>query len=203
MTSVGLLEAIKAFSGEVLKDLIMPVRPSEEVEEPEPRAASVYTGHLPELGSIERKAPCVLHQVVTRKDIQLPGQPFPSSAAVVRSALCVYNEDEEEGGLMLLNLMERLRISLLRKVVLNRQFKLDLQAGLETLTYDSVGRPTHPYYLGEMISVWKIFHTLEREVPYGKEGYSNIRQPGPGPGCDQPCDGRFLGGVVPGPGDKA
>ena len=87
----------------------------------------------------------------------------------MRSAFCVYNENEEEGGLMLLNLMERLRIALLRKVVIGRQFKLDLEAGLDTLVYDTAGRPTHPYYLGEMISVWKLPHTIEREVPYGKE----------------------------------
>lgn len=185
MTAVTLLDSLKDFTKDVTKDLIMPVKPSEEVEEPEPRCAGVYICHLPEFDSIKRKAPCILHQIVTRKDIQLPGEPFPDTAAVVRSAFCVYNDDEEEGGLMLLNLMERLRISLLQKVVLNKKFKLDLEAGLESLVYNSVGRPTHPYYLGEIVSVWKIFHTIEREVNYGKEGYSNIRQPGPGPDCDR------------------
>jgi len=180
MTAVILLDSLKTFTRDVTKDLIMPVRPSEEVEEPEPRAADVYTCHLPALDTIKRKAPCILHQLVTRKDIQPAGEPVPNTAAVVRSAFCVYNDDEEEGGLMLLNLMERLRISLLQKVVLNKQFKLDLQAGLESLVYDSVGRPTHPYYLGEIVSIWRIFHTIEREVNYGKEGYSNIRRPGPG-----------------------
>lgn len=129
MTAVNLLESIKTFTMESTKDLIMPVKPSEEVEEPEPRAVGVYIGHLPEFSSVKRKAPCILHQIVTRKDVQHPGEPFPDTAAVVRSAFCVYNEDEEEGGLMLLGLMERLRIALLKKVVLNKQFKLDLQAG--------------------------------------------------------------------------
>jgi len=186
MTAVNLLESIKTFTIESTKDLIMPVKPSEEVEEPEPRAVGVYIGHLPEFSSVKRKAPCILHQIVTRKDIQHPGEPFPDTAAVVRSAFCVYNEDEEEGGLMLLGLMERLRIALLKKVVLNKQFKLDLQAGLESLVYDSTGsKPTHPYYLGEMVSVWRFFHTIEREVNYGKKGYRNIRESGPGPGCDR------------------
>lgn len=193
MTSVTLLESLKAFTEDAIKDLIMPVKPSEEVEEPEPRAAGVYTCHLPEFDSIKRKAPCILHQIVTRKDIQLPGEAFPDTAAVVRSAFCVYNEDEEEGGLMLLNLMERLRISLLKKVILNRQFKLDLQAGLESLVYDSTGRPTHPYYLGEIVSVWRISHTIEREVNCGEKGYSNIRRSGPGAGY-----GQLPLGAVPG-----
>lgn len=193
MTSVTLLESLKVFTNEVLKDLIMPVKPSEEAEEPEPRAVGVYIGHLPEFSSVKQKAPCVLHQLVTRKDIQPPGAPFPNSATVVRSALCVYNENEEEGGLMLLGLMERLRIALLKKVVLNKQFKLDLEAGLETLTYDSTGRPTHPYYLGEMVSVWRIFHTIEREVNYDEKGYSNIRRPVSGADCGRTGSGAAHG----------
>jgi len=197
-----LLEQLKTFTENSIRDLIMPVRPSEEEEDPAPRAAGVHVGHLPEFDSVKRKAPCILHQLVTNKYVQLPGEPRPRGAAVIRSAFCVYNEDEGEGGLMLLNLMERLQISLLRQVVIGKQFKLDLEVGLDTLVYDTTNRPTHPYYLGEMISVWKLPYTIEREVPYGKKGYSNIRQPGPGPGCDQPCDGRFPGGIVPGPGDK-
>lgn len=194
MTGTGLLESIKAFTLETTKDLIMPVKPSEEDENPKPRAAGVYIGHLPEFSSTKRKAPCILHQIVTRKDIRRPGERFPNSVAVVRSAFCVYNKDEEEGGLMLLNLMERLSISLLRKVVLNKQFKLDLESGLDYLTYDSTGSiPTHPYYLGEMISVWKIPHTIEREVNYGKKGYSNIREPGPGAVCDRTQTGAVHG----------
>ena len=61
---------------------------------------------------------------------------------------------------MLVNLMERLRISLLRKVVIGGQFQLDLEAGLETLIYPD---DTAPYYAGEMISTWKL-PSVEREV---------------------------------------
>lgn len=177
MTRVFLLENLKSFTEESVQGLILPVKPSEEVEEPEPRAPAVYAGHLPEFDSVKRKAPCILHQLVTSKDVQRPGDPRPKSSAVVRTAFCVYNENEEEGGLMLLNLMERLRIALLRKVVIAKQFKLDLEAGLDVLIYDTAGRPTHPYYLGEMISVWKLPYAIEREVPYGKERYSSAREP--------------------------
>lgn len=176
MTRVMLLENLKAFTLESTRDLLMPVKPSEEEEAPKPRAAGVHICHLPEFSSISRKAPCILHQIVTSKDVHHPGDPRPKSAAVVRSAFCVYNENEEEGGLMLLNLMERLRIALLRKVVIGRQFKLDLEAGLDTVVYDASGRPTRPYYLGEMISVWKLPYAMEREVPYGKQKPSGIGQ---------------------------
>lgn len=137
MTRVMLLENLKAFTLESTRDLLMPVKLSEEEEAPEPRAAGVHICHLPEFSSISRKAPCILHQTVTSKDVQHPGDPRPKSAAVVRSAFCVYNENEEE-------------------------------AGLDTVVYDAAGRPTRPYYLGEMISVWKLPYAMEREVPYGK-----------------------------------
>ena len=61
---------------------------------------------------------------------------------------------------MLLNLMERLRIYLLKQVVIGGQFQLDLKAGLESLVYPD---DTAPYYAGEMLSTW-ILPAVEREV---------------------------------------
>jgi hypothetical protein len=72
----------------------------------------------------------------------------------------VYHPDEEEGALLLLNLMERLRIRLLKDVVIAGQFELDLEAGLETLIYPD---DTAPYYAGELLSTWKL-PAVEREV---------------------------------------
>ena len=83
-----------------------------------------------------------------------------TSSAKVRSICCVYNDDEQEGGLMLLNLMERIRVALLRQVVIGEQFTLDLEAGLEVLVYPD---DTAPYFVGEMISTW-ILPPVEREV---------------------------------------
>lgn len=53
----------------------------------------------------------------------------------MRSIFCVYCNDEQEGALHLLNLMERLRIRLLQDVVIGGQFELDLEAGIEVLIY--------------------------------------------------------------------
>ena len=61
---------------------------------------------------------------------------------------------------MLLNLMERIRVALLRQVVIGEQFTLDLEAGLEVLGYPD---DTAPYFVGEMISTW-ILPPVEREV---------------------------------------
>lgn len=61
---------------------------------------------------------------------------------------------------MLLNLMERFRIGLLKRVVIGGQFELDLQAGMESLIYPE---DTAPYYAGEMVSIWKL-PPIKREV---------------------------------------
>ena len=61
---------------------------------------------------------------------------------------------------MLVNLMERLRIAILKQVIIGRRFQLDLKAGVETLIYPD---DTAPYYAGEMITTW-ILPAVEREV---------------------------------------
>lgn len=71
----------------------------------------------------------------------------------MRSIFCVYDPDEEEGGLLLLNLMERVRIALLKQGVLDSRYQLDLEAGLETVSYPD---DTAPYYAGEMASRWRL-----------------------------------------------
>ena len=84
------------------------------------------------------------------------------SRATIRTIFCVYHPDEQEGGLALLNLMERLRLSLLEQGVVGKQFILDKETGLESLVYTE---DIAPYYAGEMISVWKL-PPIERKVPY-------------------------------------
>lgn len=165
MTKIVLLERFRDFTLDATRDLIMPVRQQREDEEPpEPRAAKVYLMRLPEFSDATKKAPYILHQIITGKDAQAAGEKTPSAVAVVRTVFCVYSEDEQEGGLLLLNLMERLRIALLVQAVIGNQFVLDLAAGLETLVYpDGEERSTAPYYLGEMISTWKL-PAIERKI---------------------------------------
>lgn len=92
---------------------------------------------------------------MTGRDFQPEGA-LCEGRTVVRSVFAVYHDDEQEGALLLLELMETLRIALLRKVIIGDQIELDLQEGLEMLTYPE---NTAPYFAGEMISTWKIlFH---------------------------------------------
>lgn len=159
MTRITLLERLRDLTKDVTADLIMPTRLQKGDTEQGFRPAAVYLMRLPDGTSATKRAPYVLHQLITGKDQQTQGQRVASSAKV-RSICCVYNDDEQEGGLMLLNLMERLRVSLLRQVVIGEQFTLDLEAGLESLVYPD---DTAPYFVGEMISTWKL-PAVEREV---------------------------------------
>lgn len=159
MTKNDLLECLTEFTENAVKELIMPVKLQETDTTQAYRKAIVYKMRLNDSSSTYKKAPYIIHQIITSKDYQPTGE-SEKSTAVVRSIFCVYNNDEQEGGLMLLNLMERLRIALLKQRVLGRQFELDLQQGLETLIYPD---DTAPYYAGEMVTNWKL-PSVEREV---------------------------------------
>ncbi|MBQ9348302.1 MAG: hypothetical protein IJT94_13375 [Oscillibacter sp.] len=156
---IGLLEALKRFTSDATGELLMPVRIQKQGEEQSFRAAEVFLMRLPDSKSVFKKAPYILHQFLTGQDEQKPGQ-HPVSIALVRSVFCVYNDDEQEGGLMLLNLMERLRIALEKQIVIEKRYKLLLDPKMETLVYPE---DYAPYFAGEVISAWKI-PVIEREA---------------------------------------
>lgn len=161
MTKVILLEALKKFTLEATKDIVMPVEPQEEDEgQPAPRPAQVFGMNLPDGASYQREAPYILHQIINSKDVHPPGQIQPIGTAIIRSVFCVYHEDGQEGGLLLLNLMERMRIALMKQVVIGGQFTLDLREGLDALFYTE---KTAPFFGGEMISQWRM-KSIEREL---------------------------------------
>jgi len=161
MTKTMLLEALSAFTRDTTKDLILPTRMQKGDSEQCYRAADVYKMRLPDSSAAQKKAPYILHQVIGGRDVQPEGGKSEATAAV-RTIFCVYSEDEQEGGLILLELMERLRIALLRAGVVDSRFELDLKSGVETLTYPD---DSAPYYAGEMSTVWKM-PAVEREVNY-------------------------------------
>lgn len=165
-TKVGLLHALKDFTTETVKGLLMPVQQQKQDErEPPRKAAAVFLARLPDMTSFEKKAPFILHQAVTGEDGlknankgtgREPRLELQSSA-VIRSVFCVYHPDEQEGGLALLNLMEEMRIALLMYPTLNETFELDLKEGINQMVYPETGeRGTEPFYLGEMVTAWKL-----------------------------------------------
>lgn len=165
-TKVGLLYALKGFTEEAVKDLLLPVkRQKQDERNPPDRAATVFMARLPDMTSFEKKAPFILHQAVTGEDglknanrgTGRESKLELQSSAVIRSVFCVYHPDEQEGGLALLNIMEEMRIALLTYPTLNGVFELDLKEGISQMVYPETGeRGTAPYYLGEMVTQWRL-----------------------------------------------
>ena len=156
---VDLLERLKEVTQDAIKDLILPVRIQREGEDQSYRSADVYLMRLPDSKSATKKAPYIIHQLIIGRDMQEEGQRVTSTVQV-RSIFCVYSNDEQEGGLILLGLMERLRIKLLKQVVIGERYQLDLTQAAEALIYPD---DTAPYFAGEMVTTWKI-PSIEREV---------------------------------------
>ena len=176
MTKQDLLDALCDFTQEAVKDLLLPVELQEDDEaQPPPRAPDVYSMGLPEFAQAEKKAPLIIHQIITANDVWPEGGAEPVSKAVVRTVFGIYHPDSQEGPLSLLGLIERVRIALWRQRVIGKQFKLDMKAGVDYLIYD---KQLPPFYAGEMLTTWSL-PSVKLEVLYGKQGYSNIRSGGP------------------------
>ena len=165
-TKVGLLYALKGFTTETVKGMLLPVkRHKQDEREPPRRAAEVFLARLPDMTSFEKKAPFILHQAVTGEDglrnankgTGREARLELQSSAVIRSVFCVYHPDEQEGGLALLNIMEEMRMALLMYPTLNEVFELDLKEGIDQMVYPETGeRGIAPFYLGEMVTTWKL-----------------------------------------------
>lgn len=159
MTRLDFLNSMKAFTEKVVKDLRLPRRTQTEGEEPVFGPPTVYRMRIPDMGASDKKAPYILHQLVTGDDEQKERQ-SDGSTVLLRSVFCVYhpmafdNPDEEEGMLSLMEVMERWRIAVLKTRLLDRRYELDLNtAPLEALYYpDNMA----PYYIGEFASNWKM-----------------------------------------------
>lgn len=160
MTRVWLLESLKVRMEQDTKDLIMPTKPQKGDTEEITRAAEVWSGRLPDMTSTTKKAPYVLNTVLTSRFMQNPGVP-PESYVTVRTIFCVYNPDENEGALMLLNLMDRIRISFQRNPIVDGKYELNMAGdGITDLVYPD---STAPFYMGEMLTEWQM-PPVEREV---------------------------------------
>ncbi len=164
-----LLQALKEFIENAIKDLLLPIRAQSKEDErlfaenPDVsvRKPDVYKMRLPDSKEAKKKAPYVLVQLITTGDVQNERQ-IDDSYAIIRIICCVYNRDEQAGALNLLNLASRIRIAFLKACSIgeNHEFVLDKTEKLEFMAYPD---DTAPYYAGEMIGLWHL-PPIEREV---------------------------------------
>ncbi len=167
MSRVKLIHELKLFGEDSVRGIELPVavqKGDTEIQNREPR---VYMMRLPNSKAAQKLAPYIIIQLVNsnhqRED---GGYPDPSYTATVRFIFCVYSPNEEEGAIMLLDLMDRVQEKLLKKIQIGDCFTLDEHQGLESVVYPD---DTAPYYAGEMIGTFHI-RPIEREVDlFGKE----------------------------------
>ena len=171
MTPIELLYELKRFIEEQTKDIILSVRPvinkvipepsgkkktTAANEKPQSRAAEVYLMRLPDKDAETNRIPYILLQLLTGIDEQEAGKE-PDSSCKIRIVVATYSEDGSAGSMDLLNVITRIRIALLKKGVIGKQFTL--RKPLEYITYSD---DTEKYYFGEMITIWGI-PTIKRE----------------------------------------
>ena len=162
MTKEQLLDELKSLLVKSTKHYELPEAIQKGDTEQKFRAPEIYKMRLPNGNDAKKKAPYIIAQYVTGKDFHKQLQQNQSTA-ICRLVFCVYNEDEQEGALSLLNVMETVRMDLMKQVLIGKCFKIDTDAGVESLVYPE---DTAPYYAGEMMFTVFVPPT-EREVNYG------------------------------------
>lgn len=159
MTANDFLDAMKAFTERVTKDVILPCFMERDDEEPCFKPAAVYKQRVPEVAQFEKKVPYIMHQVVTTSTGQKPGE-RTRSKLVLRTVFCIYHPKEEEGSLTLLELAERFRIAVLKERIVDGRYEINLaDSQLELLMYPE---ESDPFYAAEIITEWSM-PAVERE----------------------------------------
>lgn len=160
MNRIMLLEALKQRQSEDLKDLLMPTAPKKD-KPSELRTVEIFKGKLPDRKSETEKAPYIVNAVLNSNFYRNPGEE-PTGLCTIRSTICVYNEHQEEGILMVLNILERLRISWLKNPIVDGVFELlfDEEHQIQDLVYPD---DTAPFFMADLVTVWKL-PPVEREV---------------------------------------
>lgn len=158
MTRVMLLDDLKAFCEDAVKNMKFPLEVQQGDTKQEHRAPDVYKNRLPHSKEYKKYVPYIIAQILTGEHVQKPGE--PRYMVKVRLVFCVYGEDEQEGSIMLLNVMDRVQEKLLKSVNVGKYFKLNVGEPLESLVYTD---DTAPYFAGEMVGTFEL-PAIKREV---------------------------------------
>lgn len=123
----------------------------ETEKEPKKRPPGVYLMNLPERSDWYSLIPYVLIQFLISKDKYNKDEHDQQSTADVRVLIATYCSDGEDGGLQVLEIIERIRIHLQSGMLLDGNYML--QKPFEGEVYpDDTGN----YFLGEINMTWSI-----------------------------------------------
>lgn len=154
----NLLDAIKDFIEEQVKDYRLPVKQEGWDEQPPYRTADVSQMTMPDPDEDRERIPYIEIQLLNGKDERDRDGRMKSTVSV-RIIITIYNKDKFEGRMQIVHIVQRLRRALIRRGLLGGCF--ELQFPLEYLIYPD---DTEWYHLGEMATIWSV-PSVEREVP--------------------------------------
>lgn len=162
MTRTMLVKELESFCRDCTKKLKLPTVVSKGDTKQEIRAPNIHRMRLPDSHSYEKEVPYIIVQLDNSRHVQKAGtEPF--NTATVRFIFAVWNDNEQEGAEMLLNLMDTVEIELLKKVKIGKYFQLDVHEPLDSIIYPN---DTAPFFAGEMIGTF-ILPSIKREVDFG------------------------------------
>lgn len=161
MTRVQFLNDLKLFCEDAVKDMVFPLQVQKGDIKEQKRAPIVYIMRLPNSKSYEKYAHYIIVQIVKGNHIQKAGQESFHTVKV-RLVFCVYCENEQDGAIMLMNVMDRVQEKLMESRVVGGVFKLNCHEPFETQSYYE---DTAPFFGGEMTGTF-IIPATERKVDF-------------------------------------
>lgn len=150
MTPIVLLKELKKLLDDTLKDLVLPTKDGTE------RQPQIVFGNLPPKDPqskddrLRNQFPFIILRVLTGKDYD-----EASSECTVRLIFGTYNSSNNHGYIDLLNIIQRVRLKLLKNRVVGNQFEIKLEKNnpLEYFIYED---QPEPHYMGEIMTTWTI-----------------------------------------------
>ncbi|MCD8052256.1 MAG: hypothetical protein LUE89_11370 [Clostridiales bacterium] len=160
----GLLDALQIFVKDSLKEMQLPVSQEGPGDDPMTRPIEVYKQRLDDPTNAREKIPYILLQILNGEDTRDSNTREPEASVTVRAIIAIYERDPSEGALALINIVEKLRMDLLRTGVIGGAYEI-----LEPFEYLFYPEDTIPYHVAELSTTWRI-GTVERVVP-ALDGY--------------------------------
>ncbi len=169
MTRVELLNALKSLCEKAVKDMPLPLQVQKGDKKQQYRNPNVYLMRLPNGQNADKYAPYIIVQLISDRQVQKEGE-LPRHTATIRFIFCVYCADEQDGAVLLLNVMDKVQQAILKKVQVGKSFLLNVLEPLESIVYPD---DTAPFFAGEMVGEF-ILPAIEREVDFSN-GFAKIK----------------------------